>query len=281
MMKDSTAADTSTSNDYHDDFDSTDTRAFWRKEDVSRFTALPPGGQSRWSFCVLGVSAVVLLILIISISVTKVQVDRKLSAVERDISNLTQNLLSITSRIQQLDKNGEAVQQKLSEMLQNLNALQVQAQDNTQDDCCPLDWTPFSSHCYYFSDYGMSWHQARDKCDSMKAELLILKSKEEKEFVVQRTMPHYYWLGLSDERTGQWEWLDGTPYVMVRSVEFSSVTLAGRRLDLSQMVKQQEVMQRVAGVKGVPGGVSHSGPVMRRALYSTSCQPQWSCCSTL
>ncbi|XP_017542860.1 C-type lectin domain family 10 member A [Pygocentrus nattereri] len=242
MMKDSTAADSATSNDYHDDFDNTDTRAFWRKEAVSRFTAVRPGGQSRWSFCVLGVSAVVLLILIISISVTKVQVDRKLSAVERDISNLTQNLLSITSRIQQLDKNGEAVQQKLSEMLQNLNVLQVQAQDmsadvqsnrefasqlkcvfnkfknnDTQDHCCPLDWTPFSSHCYYFSDYGMSWHQAQDKCESMKAELLILKSKEEKEFVVQRTKPHYYWLGLSDERTGQWEWLDGTPFAIVRS----------------------------------------------------------------
>ncbi|XP_036418404.1 C-type lectin domain family 10 member A isoform X2 [Colossoma macropomum] len=211
-------------------------------EAMSRFTAMPPGGQSRWCFCVLGVSAIALLILIISISVTKVQVDRKLSAVERDISNLTQNLLSITSRIQQLDKNGEAVQQKLSEMLQNLNALQVQAQDmsvdvqnnrefasqlkcvfnklknnDTQDHCCPLDWTPFSSHCYYFSDYGMSWHQARDKCESMKAELLILKSKEEKEFVIQRTKPHYYWLGLSDERTGEWEWLDGTPFVIIRS----------------------------------------------------------------
>lgn len=29
-------------------------------------------------------------------------------------------------------------------------------------------------------------------------------------------MPNYYWLGLSDERTGDWEWIDGTPYTVLR-----------------------------------------------------------------
>ncbi|KAI4888331.1 hypothetical protein NFI96_005811 [Prochilodus magdalenae] len=46
--------------------------------------------------------------------------------------------------------------------------------------CCPLDWTAFSSHCYYFSNYGRSWHRAQDECENMNAELLILKSNEEK-----------------------------------------------------------------------------------------------------
>ncbi|XP_072553412.1 C-type lectin domain family 10 member A [Salminus brasiliensis] len=237
-MRHSTGESSSNSNEYHDELDNTDTKAIWRKDTVSRLAVVPPAGQSRWSFCLFGFSVILLLILIISISVTKVQMDRKLSTVEKEINNLTQTLLSITARIQSLDKHGEFMQQKVSQMGLNLNTLQERSEDmsfnvdriegfasqlkclfnklnnETQDQCCPLQWSVFSKHCYYFSDYGMSWHRARDECENMKAELLILKSREEKEFVIQRTMPYYYWLGLSDERTGEWEWLDGTPYVI-------------------------------------------------------------------
>ncbi|XP_066528736.1 C-type lectin domain family 10 member A [Hoplias malabaricus] len=237
-MKESAVGD---SIDYQDEFDSKDTSAFYRQE-VSRITAGPPGGCSRWCVCVFGVSAGLLLILIISISVTKVQVDRKLFSVENEIINVTLFLQSVSFKLQQLYKKGEDVEEKLQVLQDALSTLKVQTQDmstdvqnnqkmvaqlkcvinkmknnDTKEQCCPLEWMPFSSHCYYFSNYGMSWHQARDKCESMRAELLILKSSEEKNFVIQRTKPYYYWLGLSDERTGQWEWLDGTPLTLVQS----------------------------------------------------------------
>ncbi|XP_035377662.1 C-type lectin domain family 10 member A-like [Electrophorus electricus] len=238
-MKDPRANNSATgSNDYDEDFDSTDTsddRAFWRKATAR------PGGQSRWCMCVFSVAAILLLALIISISLTKAQVDSKFSTVEREMSNLTRSLQSLTSKIQQLEKQGQEDLQKCMLMSVSLNMLKVEIQDmstnvinlrevaaqlkcsfnrlnnNTQDQCCPLQWTLYSSHCYYFSDYGMSWHQAQDECESMKGQLLVLNSKKEKEFVISHTTPHYYWLGLTDERTGQWEWLDGTPYVMVKS----------------------------------------------------------------
>uniref|UniRef100_A0AAY4BZ13 C-type lectin domain-containing protein n=1 Tax=Denticeps clupeoides TaxID=299321 RepID=A0AAY4BZ13_9TELE len=82
--------------------------------------------------------------------------------------------------------------------------------------CCPLGWDLYSRNCYYFSTNGMSWHRARDHCTSRGASLLVLQSADERRFVVSRTAPLFFWLGLSDERTGSWEWVDRTPYKIDR-----------------------------------------------------------------
>ncbi|XP_017342110.1 asialoglycoprotein receptor 1 isoform X1 [Ictalurus punctatus] len=239
-MRDTSA----THDDEHDDFDDFDTRdstAFWRKEGSLSVTAASLG-CSRWCVCVFTVLAVLLLAIIISISLTRMQVDRRFSAVESDMKNLSQSLVSLMSKIQHLENHGAEVVRGVNGLRLSLNSLQTQAQDfftevdniqeavtqlkcrfnalqnnNTQHQCCPSDWQLFFSHCYYFSDNGKSWNEARDTCVNMKAELLILKNKEEKEFVIKNTRPFYYWFGLSDERTGQWEWLDGTLYEMDES----------------------------------------------------------------
>ncbi|XP_028822443.1 asialoglycoprotein receptor 1-like [Denticeps clupeoides] len=87
---------------------------------------------------------------------------------------------------------------------------------NNTEACCPLGWDLYSRNCYYFSTNGMSWHRARDHCTSRGASLLVLQSADERRFVVSRTAPLFFWLGLSDERTGSWEWVDRTPYKIDR-----------------------------------------------------------------
>lgn len=82
--------------------------------------------------------------------------------------------------------------------------------------CCPMNWHFYSSSCFFFSEEGMSWDSARDYCSSMSSSLVILKDEKKWNWVAQRTMPRYYWIGLTDERTGEWEWVDGTPYSMNR-----------------------------------------------------------------
>ncbi|MBN3306932.1 CLC10 protein, partial [Amia calva] len=62
----------------------------------------------------------------------------------------------------------------------------------------------------------LPWDEARDYCVGKGGYLAILKSPQERGFVSRRTMPNYYWIGLTDARTGSWEWVDKTPYVMVR-----------------------------------------------------------------
>lgn len=36
------------------------------------------------------------------------------------------------------------------------------------------------------------------------------------DFVSRRTVQNLFWVGLSDWRTGRWEWVNQTPYVMDR-----------------------------------------------------------------
>ncbi len=45
------------------------------------------------------------------------------------------------------------------------------------------------------------------------------------DFVTGRTIPGLFWVGLSDWRTGRWEWVNQTPYVMERRYALSASKL--------------------------------------------------------
>ncbi|XP_072548736.1 C-type lectin domain family 10 member A-like, partial [Salminus brasiliensis] len=79
---------------------------------------------------------------------------------------------------------------------------------------CKSGWTLFGSRCYFFSRNELNWHEARDYCRAQNSFLLTVESKEELGLVLTKTFMAYYWVGLTDENTGQWRWDDGTPYTM-------------------------------------------------------------------
>lgn len=233
--------------EYTDETESAETSdhtEFWRGDpSVRRLAAVPSGGRWRWCAGIAGsVAALMLLLLIITVSVNHVKFNRKFSATELRIQNLTQIILNVISRTQELEQFGHKINadvsslefdQRMTEtsmnnLLESAQALHDKVSElkchidkmrnnNTQELCCPDQWSLFSSNCYFFSTDGMSWDSARDECERKRAKLLILTSKLEKSFVVSKTKPLFYWLGLTDGRTGEWEWLDETPYEMVRS----------------------------------------------------------------
>ncbi|OBS79723.1 hypothetical protein A6R68_22076, partial [Neotoma lepida] len=45
--------------------------------------------------------------------------------------------------------------------------------------CCPKDWKPFSSHCYFTVNDLASWNESEEKCSSMGAHLMVIHSQEE------------------------------------------------------------------------------------------------------
>uniref|UniRef100_A0A8C2DVG9 Asialoglycoprotein receptor-like 2 n=1 Tax=Cyprinus carpio TaxID=7962 RepID=A0A8C2DVG9_CYPCA len=152
-----------------------------------------------------------------------VKFDRKFSTTEMNMQNLTQTLVSVITRTRDLEEHGHKLLLEISNLEFNQETMQSMINDSKhsmtqfRELCCPDGWMLFSSHCYYFSDDGMPWDAARDECKKKRSELLILKSKQEKSFVVSKTRPLFYWLGLTDGHTGEWEWLDGTPYTIIRS----------------------------------------------------------------
>ncbi|KAJ8355241.1 hypothetical protein AAFF_G00079890 [Aldrovandia affinis] len=77
---------------------------------------------------------------------------------------------------------------------------------------CPEGWEQRNSMCYYFSTELKNWNDSRSDCLKQGADLVIIESKEEQDFISKHTGDYVYWIGLSDSETeGIWLWVDGTP----------------------------------------------------------------------
>ncbi|XP_035240899.1 CD209 antigen-like protein C isoform X2 [Anguilla anguilla] len=76
---------------------------------------------------------------------------------------------------------------------------------------CPQGWEQFYSKCYYFSSEVKKWYEGHSHCHQQGADLVIIESEQEQEFIAKSTREHPYWIGLSDSETeGTWLWADKT-----------------------------------------------------------------------
>ncbi|KAM9172495.1 C-type lectin domain family 6 member A-like isoform 2-T2 [Pangshura tecta] len=86
--------------------------------------------------------------------------------------------------------------------------------------CCPGGWEPFQASCYYFSKDFMTWDDSERNCTRMGSHLVVINTGAEQDFIFTRvngtvtgSEEMNYCIGLTDkEKTGQWQWVDETPY---------------------------------------------------------------------
>nr|XP_024656930.1 C-type lectin domain family 10 member A [Maylandia zebra] len=223
--------------EYHDNVDEGMSN-FWNKEprtvDFSRFSR-----YRRWLFPAL--TATLLLILIIALGASNTSTWNRLWSSEKSVSNLTESLRDTQQLTKDTAKevlsmkfaleNSKDQLASVSEALRQLSALDALRRTvaelkcslerlvnngTTAHGCCPLNWDSFGTNCYLFSTTPLSWHDARDWCNGHESHLVILLTDEEWDFVIQRSAGSFHWVGLTDERTGQWEWVNQTPYIMNR-----------------------------------------------------------------
>ncbi|XP_047433202.1 CD209 antigen-like protein E [Mugil cephalus] len=70
-------------------------------------------------------------------------------------------------------------------------------------------WLYFKDSFYYIFPVKKPWQESQDDCRQRGADLVIVNSREEQDFL--REFRRVTWIGLSDRETeGTWEWVDGT-----------------------------------------------------------------------
>lgn len=208
------AAAAATTDNYQQFGDGKDGATLWH-------TALSGVSRVRgWLFPALTAAAV--LILIIALGASNATMSSRLSTMEESVSNLKNHVQSLNSSLQQAHVS-QVVKQlagldSLGKTVAGLKCAvdRILTNGSGQDSCCPLGWRVSRSSCYYFSPSSLTWNASRDWCERQDAHLVILHADLDWDFVTRNTMPEEFWVGLSDSRTGRWEWVNQTPYEMER-----------------------------------------------------------------
>lgn len=145
----------------------------------------PPRCPIRAVVVLLGLLSVVLLAGLLGLAVQYKTVMEK-SAMEKTV----------------MERDMGQVLQRLKNVTEQRDALLCQQ-------CCPGGWDKFGCKCYRLSNMHGSWSKSREFCVSRGADLVVVDSKEELDFISR--YGSYFWLGATDEASeGMWRWVDGT-----------------------------------------------------------------------
>lgn len=216
-----------------------DTSFLWVKDGVPLSLSVV-STIKRWFFPAL--AALVILILIIVLGASNTKTSNRLWSMEQKVTNLSDVIKSLNTSLTQAHESVKEVRKirfavennkdqlvSVSEALKQMSVVDSLSRSIAElkcslegiinnrsgvDVCCPTGWKQFEFSCYYFSPSYLSWNESRDWCDRNKAHLVILHSDKLWDFVTSHTMSEFHWVGLSDWRTGRWEWINRTPYTM-------------------------------------------------------------------
>ncbi|XP_056254916.1 CD209 antigen-like protein E [Seriola aureovittata] len=123
----------------------------------------------------------------------------------------------LETRHNNLSDSYNQLQGKLLRMKVNFTQLQDEVKKLNQIievNGCPEGWKRFGCSCYFKSTEVKSWYDSRKDCQARGADLVIINSREEQEFVTKLNNNGESWIGLTSTKKNRgytWEWVDGSP----------------------------------------------------------------------
>ncbi|XP_025760759.1 CD209 antigen-like protein E, partial [Oreochromis niloticus] len=107
----------------------------------------------------------------------------------------------LQSSYDKLSKNHSQLQEEVKKLKEKI------------EEKCPDRWTRFGSSCYFKSTERKTWSDSRRDCQDKGADLVMINSKEEQEFINELNMRGESWIGLTANNPSgryEWEWVDGS-----------------------------------------------------------------------
>ncbi|XP_070822993.1 C-type lectin domain family 4 member M-like [Chaetodon trifascialis] len=173
----------------------------------------------------LGIICVILVSVIVALTL---HFNTVMSEQRRENTNLTAENLQLWTEKTDLESLTEELNREKDGLKWTIGVI-MEYENFPVETFCPqkvckpcLDgWVLFQLSCYRFIDntyyhYWRTWQGSRNDCRYMKADLAVIDSQEEQEFINNHTEKydddnHGYWIGLSsNEVEGTWTWVDGS-----------------------------------------------------------------------
>uniref|UniRef100_A0A4W5NML2 C-type lectin domain-containing protein n=1 Tax=Hucho hucho TaxID=62062 RepID=A0A4W5NML2_9TELE len=158
----------------------------------------------------LGLLCVLLLAGIIGLSVYNGVIGHH-NSTERDQLQTSYNTL--TKERDQLQTSYNTLTKERDQQQKEKDDLMAKISNLKQT--CPEGWQKFECSCYFLSTVVRPWEESRLDCLERGADLVVINSDKEQEFLNNRIRG--FWIGLTDSVTeGNWKWVDGTPLTTPR-----------------------------------------------------------------
>ncbi|XP_026874646.2 CD209 antigen-like protein E [Electrophorus electricus] len=122
--------------------------------------------------------------------------------------NLTTEEEWSQTRFDQLQRELDQLQTRYNQLLIERDQSQAQLKScEEKDSTCPVGWTALGSSIYYISKATNDWSHSRKDCQERGADLVVINSREEQDFIRSLMVP--IWIGLI-ETDSVWTWVDGS-----------------------------------------------------------------------